>query len=231
MRQPAARPMPPVVAPGFFGKVPSRGDFLSRRVPEGLGDRWEGWLAGLVTAASGAASGGWPEPWLTAPLWHFVLGSAISPPLGAAGVLVASADRVGRLFPFTIIGVASGPPDRSLRILIGWAGRAERLMLAALDDGFDPQALDDALLELGPPPAVAGSARAVGRWHLPLDGDWPSESADPLACSAISAPAPGQSVWYCRGSSRLPSTYLRCDGLPGVAAAAAMIGGASEDGL
>ena len=51
--------------------------------------------------------------WLTAPLWHFTLGQEIVRPFGAAGVVLASVDRVGRFFPFTIVGAATPQPDRS----------------------------------------------------------------------------------------------------------------------
>ena len=35
-------------APGFFGKLPSHGDFISRRLPTELLAAWEAWLdAGL----------------------------------------------------------------------------------------------------------------------------------------------------------------------------------------
>lgn len=131
--------------PGFFGKVPALGDFIGRRVPAGLGAAWDDWLGLLTTASREAAGNAWPEAWLTAPLWHFVLGAAIAPPFGAAGVLVASADRVGRLYPFTIIGPARGIPDET------WSDSAETLVLDSLEDGFSPDTLDDALVHLGAP--------------------------------------------------------------------------------
>jgi type VI secretion system protein ImpM len=215
----------PVQAPGFFGKVPGRGDFLTRRVPATLLADWEAWLAGLVVAAREALGESWPDDWLTAPLWHFVLGSGVSPPNGAAGVLVASADRVGRLFPFTIIGAADRWHGSDRTALNGWARSAEALTLSALDDDFDPEALDAALLALGPPAVPGGEARAPGHWLLTLDGDWPSEAVDSFANSAQQPPGPDQSAWYCRGSDRLPPTHLRCTRLPDRATAAAMITG------
>ena len=132
-------------APGFFGKVPARGDFLGRRVPPGLAESWDAWLGRLTVAVREAAGDAWPEAWLTAPLWHFALGAELAPPLGAAGVLVASVDRVGRMFPFTLIGASAGVPDEA------WSEAMEAEILAALDDGFDPDALDATLLRLGAP--------------------------------------------------------------------------------
>jgi type VI secretion system protein ImpM len=215
----------PVLAPGFFGKVPARGDFVSRRLPAVFRAEWESWLAGLVVAARDALGESWPNDWLIAPLWHFVLGRGRLPPNGGAGVLVASADRVGRLYPFTIIGAASGPPHANSQALNGWARSAEALTLGALEDDFEPDALDAALVALGPPPALSGPDYPAGHWRLSFDGDWPSDLVDNGEDSAVRAPGPDQSVWFCRGSDRVPPVHLRCVTLPDHATAAAMITG------
>ena len=168
-------------APGFFGKVPARGDFLTRRLPPGVATSWDDWLGMLTSAVREAAGEAWPEAWLTAPLWHFTLGPALAPATGVTGVLIASADRVGRLFPFTVLGPSAGVPDQS------WSGEVETLALAALEDDFDPDALDDALSRLGPPSEGAplgpgqsfwwcrGSDRVQPTQRL-VDG-WPGRAA------------------------------------------------------
>ena len=139
--------------PGFFGKLPARGDFLSRRVPPGLMEPWDAWLGRLTVAVRAAAGADWPEAWLTAPLWHFALGAALAAPAGAAGVLVASVDRVGRMFPFTVLGACAGVPEAA------WSDALEAAALGALEDGFDPDALEAELAGLGAP-AVAGALPA-----------------------------------------------------------------------
>jgi type VI secretion system protein ImpM len=213
-------------APGFFGKVPSRGDFLSRRVPPGLAASWEQWLQELTLAVREAGERGWQDAWLTAPLWHFMLGRNLAPPFGAAGVLLASADRVGRLFPFSVVGAASpgwmGDPG-------AWSREAEGLAVAALEDDCDLAALDEALAALGPPSAPQGPNRPTGAWPLVLDGDWP-EAGDPLAEDEAAQPGPGpdQSEWWCRGSDRVTPIRLRCNGLPDRRTATAMVLGGEQ---
>lgn len=213
--------------PGFFGKVPARGDFIARRVPHGFDAQWEEWLASLVVAAREALGEAWPDDWLTAPLWHFVLGAGLGGPDGAAGILVASADRVGRLFPFTIIGACArlertsdGAARTALR---DWTEAAEGLALDALEDGFEPDRLDAALEALGPPPAVEGVALRSGHWRL-------VEERDPWHEAAAQPPGPGQSVWWCRGSDRVEPMHFRCQGLPGPETSARMIVGGFELG-
>jgi type VI secretion system protein ImpM len=144
--------------PGFFGKVPARGDFIIRRVCPALATRWDEWLTMLTVAVRDAAGDLWPDAWLTAPIWHFALGAAIVPPVGAAGVLVASVDRVGRMFPFSAIGRSDGVPDRV------WFNQIEALVLDALDDDFDPDALDRALLQLGIPEEDAALPPETSLW-------------------------------------------------------------------
>lgn len=207
--------------------MPARGDFLGRRVPPGLAAPWEAWLQGMTAAARLAAPEGWPEPWLTAPLWHFALGAAVAPPHGAAGVLVASADRVGRLFPFTVVGAAGAPGSGGAVPLADWSRAVEALVLGALEDGFDPDRLDAALVRLGPPRLVAVPERPVGLWPIEA-GPEDAATADAGWGGDDDGPGPGQSVWWCRGSDRIAAVRLRCAGLPaGGTAAAMVVGGAA----
>ncbi|GAC1346439.1 MAG: type VI secretion system-associated protein TagF [Acetobacteraceae bacterium] len=208
------------LAPGFFGKIPARGDFLSRRVPPALAASWEAWLQELTLGVRESGERGWQDAWLTAPVWHFVLGRELAGPHGAAGVLLASADRVGRLFPFTVVGAAAEGAAEGA----AWGRRVEGLALAALEEGFDPGTLDAALAALGPPPAPRGPNRPVGVRRLVLAGDWP-EAEDLLAedAAAQSGPGPGQSEWWCRGSDQVAPVRLRCAGLPDRRTAVAMV--------
>jgi type VI secretion system protein ImpM len=215
--------------PGFFGKIPARGDFVSRRPIVAFQPVWETWLATLVTVAREALGEAWPMGWLTAPLWHFLLGAALMPPAGAAGALVASADKIGRMFPFTIIGPALGDASGNGAVCAVWALNVEALILDSLGDEFDPDALDSALAALGPPPPVAGIDRPTGHWPLVFHEDWPAEVADLLDDTALQPPGPDQSVWYCRGSDRVRAVHLRCHGLPDTTLAAAMISGCFPD--
>jgi type VI secretion system protein ImpM len=201
-------------APGFYGKVPDFGDFLSRRLPPAFIEIWGAWLRLLLSSSRDALGDDWVPAWLGAPVWHFGLGAGFLGAEQAWGVLIPSVDRVGRQFPFTIVGPATAQ-GRQLR---DWALAAEALALAALDDGFLPDTLDRALAELGAPaPRAPGSGPASVA--LPQDpGDWP-ELVD-------AAPAPGadETLWWCRGAERVAPTLLRCIGFPAGVVAASMIG-------
>jgi len=178
-------------APGFYGKSPARGDFLSRRIPSGFVAEWDMWLQSIVTASKVLLGEDWLPAWLEAPVWHFALGSAIAGPHPAVGVLIPSVDRVGRHFPFTILGEchADGVPHAL------WSPRAEALALGALEDGFDPDLLAAELAGLGSPAAHA------------------------------TANAPGETIWWCRDTPRVPATTLRAVGLPCPTDAAGLVAG------
>jgi type VI secretion system protein ImpM len=206
--------------PGFYGKVPDFGDFLSRRLPPGFIEMWDAWLRLLLTSSRDALGDGWLPAWLGAPVWHFGLGVGFLGSDQAWGVLIPSVDRVGRQFPFTIVGAAvvEGRPLRD------WALAAEALALAALDEGFLPDTLERALADLGRP-ALRATGSGPASLSLPPDpGDWP-ELVD-----AAPAPSAGETLWWCRGAERVAPTLLRCIGLPAGLVAASMIGGKEGQG-
>ena len=72
--------MSTIPLPGFFGKLPVRGDFLSRRVPATVRSQWEQWLADLTVAVKNTTGESLTHLWFAAPIWRFWLGQAIAPP-------------------------------------------------------------------------------------------------------------------------------------------------------
>jgi type VI secretion system protein ImpM len=134
-------------APGFYGKAVSRGDFLSRRLPSGFAAAWDGWLQTVMDTAQAALGEAWLASFMTMPVWHFTLGRGIAGPEPVLGVLIPSADRVGRYFPFTILGACAAGGLAAA----DWSGRVQAMALGALDIAFEPDALDAALGVLGPP--------------------------------------------------------------------------------
>lgn len=79
---------------GFFGKIPTTGDFVSRRLPSDFVRLWDRWAARHLV------------PLLASGIWgdhvglRFLLGHEAGGPM--AGVALPSADRVGRRFPLTV---------------------------------------------------------------------------------------------------------------------------------
>lgn len=84
----------------WYGKLPSAGDFISRRMPYGLQQFWDAWLAaGMESLKERHPVSGWAV-WGSMPKWAFLLPFQPGVPIGQLGVLAPSCDRVGRVFPF-----------------------------------------------------------------------------------------------------------------------------------
>ncbi len=205
--------------PGFFGKAPALGDFLSRGMPSAFLPVWDAWLQQLLESSRARLGGkDWLAAWLGMPVWHIGFGPGLIGPGRGFGVLIPSVDRVGRYFPFSILGQAApgGVP------LSNWALRVEALALAALDDGFDPAHLETDLAALGPPAEPAGPGTSPARNWTPLDdpADWP-----PQVEPALAGLADGETLLWCRGADRVPATMLCCENLPPEDVAACLVTG------
>jgi type VI secretion system protein ImpM len=209
-------------APGFYGKLASHGDFVTRRLPPAVSAAWDRWLQAAMQGSREQLGPGWLDAYLTGPLWRFALAPGVCDTRAWAGVLMPSVDRVGRHFPLVLAaGVAGAVP------LAGWLGDAggwfeqiEELALSTLDTGFDFDRFDTALAALGAPSAAPapGSAGPLG-WQLPLKGD-AGEAAGAVAAAALG----GHSVWWTEGSDRVEACVRLFRGLPAPPAFAAMLG-------
>ena len=65
-------------APGFFGKLPSHGDFLARRLPPGLRLCLDDWLQGALLQSRIELGHAWLPTWLSSPMWRFVIAPGIA---------------------------------------------------------------------------------------------------------------------------------------------------------
>jgi len=197
---------------GFYGKLASRGDFVSRALPQSFIGPWDSWLAAGLLASQNSLGGDWLNTYLVSPLWRFVLAPGVGGPDAAAGVVMPSIDRVGRYFPLAVVTLLdhdtnpaslAGGPDT-------WFEQAEALLLSTLDAGATFESFNDGLDSLGFP---AGEPRAVG-------GRCAGQQrvAATVPNGRINAPAEqaceGASLWWGRGSQTISPGLLRCQGLP-----------------
>ena len=179
---------------GWFGKLPTLGDFASRRLPPEFVSAWDAWLsAGLAHWQRADAQ--WPDSYLQAPSLRFVLGPSVLAPsasggpaihaaggsaaVGLAGVLMPSLDRVGRLFPLTLVRALADWPPAPTRWpeVLHWMAELDQLALSAMQDDWPVDQLEDALQALdgderpdAPANAQADdSAAAAEQWLAVID--------------------------------------------------------------
>jgi len=146
-------------AAGFYGKIPSRGDFVSGGLPRSFIDPWDRWLQEGMAASRIALGEGWISRWLKAPIWSFVLAPGICGPEAAIGVWMPSVDRVGRHFPLTVVAIVSdGRVGNLMREGGGFLAAAEQAGLAALESDISP---DDLLARVRAAVAAAPAGTGV----------------------------------------------------------------------
>ena len=229
---------------GFYGKLPSHGDFLRRRVSDAFVAAWDPWLQGAIEASREMLGERWLDTYLTSPAWRFAAAAGAIGPSGVAGVMVPSVDRVGRYFYVTIVTDLPHEvwPGEAATRARDFFQQAEDMAIEAVSadqldlDVFDAQvqALADPLDVLTVPPAVqlderAGhvlDARAGEQWLLPL-GSPPqlSDALMQLLWARLATAHPMMVLWWTEGSSLVEPSSLIASGLPDVETFAALLDG------
>jgi len=154
--------MVPGAMTGLFGKLPAHGDFVRRGLPTSFCEPWDAWLQrGLDAARTALGEVGWAATWDAAPAWRFVLPPGACGPDAAAGVMLPSADSVGRRFPLTLACVR--PNGAAATIWpAAWFATLEGVARAGRDQGLDADSL--ATLLNAPPAANPAEAPEPGWW-------------------------------------------------------------------
>jgi len=205
--------------PGIYGKLPSRGDFVTRRLPTTFVDPWDQWLQESLADSRDQLGERWLDTYLTSPVWRFLLSPGVAGPLAWAGVLMPSVDRVGRYFPLTLGCPLSGAsnPIGAMTDAGAWYDAAEALVLACLEDPFDLDSFDRQLIELGPPPTtLQRGALRRGPWdarRMPLPGDL-KDACPELLSQTLAELFLAFSLWWSQGSQLVQPSLLLCQGLP-----------------
>jgi type VI secretion system ImpM family protein len=228
---------------GLFGKLPSHGDFLRRRVSDAFVDAWDAWLRECLSESRTALGERWLDVYLTSPAWRFFCAPGACGPAPVIGLMVPSVDRVGRYFPLTL--VAELPDDinpiAAARSSTMFFERAERLLIDTLAaEEIDFERFDDHVVSLGDtlesltlPPLVAldraAAAIAVDgaqAWQIPL-GDVAQlapalEQVLSLRLSSLYHPLV---LWWTEGSSVVEPSCLIVKGLPNPTSFGALLDG------
>ena len=158
--------------PGWHGKLPSLGDFASRRLSPEFLATWDGWLASGLQQLRERDPAGWLDAYLANPTRRFLLMPGVLPGRAGqqawAGVLMPSVDRVGRYFPFTIAQPTALPASiQQMQSLWFWLGRLDDLAADALHDDWTVDRLEAELAHMAGPDLTPLSAALPGLPGLP----------------------------------------------------------------
>jgi type VI secretion system protein ImpM len=215
---------------GFYGKLPSHGDFVSRSIATTFIDRWDSWLQAGIAQSQRDLGAGWLDLFLTSPLWRFALESGVIGASAFAGVLLPSVDRVGRYFPLTLVAElpTNAHPQLVSVAAASWFDWVEAIARRALGEeildleallrelraseqmlGHDRLGAQPILLPAGGFPGsgsmwrfAADSETDMGRFHARLATGLSGDALAPLA------------LWWSAGSDHVQPTVLMTRGLP-----------------
>jgi len=167
---------------GFYGKIPTTGDFVSRHLPRTFIEPWDQWLQESIAASREQLGDHWLNSYLTGPIWRFALSKGVCSNTAWIGLMMPSVDQVGRYFPLTLaIPVSDNDSCRLLFIAdqeASWFAQAEDIALSALDQNNNLDSLIQGIDNLGVPSGLS------------INETRQDEVADPSTIQPILIPMP-----------------------------------------
>lgn len=217
---------------GFFGKLPARGDFVTRRLTRDFTDPWDAWLQDAIAMSAQQLGAEWLDTYLTAPIWRFLLSSGICGQGPMLGVMMPSVDRVGRYFPLTLaVTVADcAAPAKAMLTAGAWFDEVEQLALSALEDDADLDRIDQQAEAVAPPSAEqpgAASYRTDRAVSVEL-GEGGVDAAAGAIDGVLGLLAARYTLWWTSGSARCKPALVFSESLPSVERFAALLDGRWE---
>jgi type VI secretion system protein ImpM len=229
---------------GFFGKLPSHGDFVRRRVADDFVAGWDAWLQRCVAQSRETLGDAWLDTYLTSPAWRFALAPTVCGAAAIAGIVVPSVDRVGRYFPLTVVWPT--PPTLStleiaLRYRAGFE-QAEGLLLDTLAaEQFEFAQFDRSVMDLAAQLEQPGgenilrltqvSAARLAAMPAQRPRCVPLRDAAALVAPALQLygqfldASGGAAFWWTDGSAAVAPSWLITHGLPDSSQYCAMLDG------
>lgn len=164
---------------GFFGKLPTLGDFISRRLPRHFIDPWDQWLQSSMRASQEIHGDDWLSLFLVSPFWRFAISPGICGDTAWAGVIMPSVDRVGRYYPLTLAQAIDAEQVTAVFLPESpWFDQLEAAALSVLAEPFELEQFEQSLLKIEAPrrlPAqnvcvpndISAGAKTAFRCELP----------------------------------------------------------------
>ena len=214
---------------GFYGKIPSNGDFVSRHLPRTFIDPWDQWLQQSITSSQQQLGENWLDRYLIGPIWRFALSAGVCGDNAWVGLVMPSVDSVGRYFPLTL----AVPVSNTCKLLFiadneeSWFAQAEDIALTALDKNNRLETFNQDIIKLAVPSHLSIDASTQqdeppeaeltdsNYWHFAMTESEPlSASLNPLMEQFLRQRFPDFTVWWSNGSEQVEASILICNQLP-----------------
>jgi len=229
---------------GFYGKIPTNGDFVSRHLPRTFIDPWDQWLQEGIASSREQLGNQWLDSYLTGPIWRFALSRGVCGDTAWTGLVMPSVDRVGRYFPLTLATSVT----ESYKLLDiadkedSWFTQAEGIALSALDQNNNLDSFNQDLEQLGVPEAFYENAEAqpdktptlktINRntWRIAMiESETITDNLSSLMELFIQRGFPDFTLWWTIGSDKVEPSILICKKLPPTPGVSALLTGNWDD--
>ena len=213
---------------GFFGKLPSQGDFVSRNLSYDLIESWDEWLQEVLGYSQQQLGEQWEAYFSRCPPWRIACAPGICGTQAFIGVLFPSSDRVGRRFPLLVGTPLPGEPRLTMLPLIykDCLHQIEKLVSKALQERFDLDVFTQQLLRLDLPQQKYPNRPVSYTASITYDGYFLLQNRKDFATAVvrISSLSIG-SIWWSRGNAEVNPCFVVCRTLPALERFAAFLNG------
>lgn len=213
--------------PGFYGKIPSHGDFVRHHLPRSFIDPWDTWLQTALHQSKSTLGGSWLDAYLTSPIYRYILTPGICGNHQWMGLIMPSVDSIGRYFPFTVSIPVSSPANsfHAIQQYQDWFTRAEEIIRKSLEDNFDYEqfikdvdslsipAKDQAETDVFELPGTLTGEPLLIQHELSVDEDLTVDYPN-LMDEILRETCFAYSIWLTNGSDEVAPNLIVSQGLP-----------------
>lgn len=211
---------------GYFGKLPSLGDYIHQVLPQDFANHWHVWLQETMAGGRESLGKDFLSYYLNCPAWKFLLSPGVCGAQAAAGITIPSVDKVGRYFNFTLATILPDGIDACAYALNNREGfRAlEQLALDALELDFGKPDLEARVREVTQAFSMIPASRHRFEPHddyllVSQDHARPfADQAGALLTRLLSRELDDFSAWWYGQEGQTRSQMAVCRGLPSLEA-------------
>lgn len=134
---------------GWFGKLPSVGDFAGKGIPYSIRENVHQWMASGMAALARMRPKDWQSAYRVSPVWHFLVGAGFWGKSPLAGCLAPSIDKVGRCSPLIVLrSFKKGDVSSILPPESRWLYRVDTALRRAIAERLPVDSLHSLLAQL-----------------------------------------------------------------------------------
>lgn len=222
---------------GYFGKMPTHGDFVHNNLPRSFITPWDTWLQSAIATSQQQIGEDWLNHFIISPPYHYVLSPGVCGEQIWMGVMIPSVDAVGRYYPLTLCRSLDSANTSATNPLVlferhkKWFVGAETLLRKCLIEDLQAHQLEEksrhlVINESQPSTRYGLQQHPNIAWRIESGGA-ASDSVEQtqLFSAVLDKFCIAYSLWKTEGSAHVPSSLLLAQGFPPFESISAMLDG------